>query len=163
MSPRDASSLHAPCESSELSSPMLRAGHRLGHPMSLPSCSCICGPARIRPNCGESAGDNPKHAGTASDNGGTRSGRTACSAVFPADLTRTANNASNQPGRNLASIPIGLQPPNTTVRRPAAPARTVLEGHRFHCTLHQPNRIQYRRHTRYRHRLCATDRLWRRL
>jgi len=163
MSPRDASSIHAPGEASELSIPPRRTAHCPGHPTSLPSCSYIRCPGRICPNCGESAGDNPKRADTASDNGGAGSGRTTCSAVFPADLTRTANNASNQPRRNLASIPIGLQPPNTTVRRPAAPARTVLEGHRFHCTLHQPNRIQYRRHTRYRHRLCATDRLWRRL
>jgi len=103
MSPRDASSIHAPGEASELSIPPRRTAHCPGHPTSLPSCSYIRCPGRICPNCGESAGDNPKRADTASDNGGAGSGRTTCSAVFPADPDCTANNAPDQPRRNLTS------------------------------------------------------------
>ena len=81
--------------------------HRPDHLMSLPSCGCIRCPARIRPNCGKCAGNNPKRADTAGGNGGARSSRATCSAVFPVDPP-TGNNTSNQPRRNIAAGPTRL-------------------------------------------------------
>ena len=105
MSPRDAVPIRASREARKLSSPPRHTAHGPNHPMPmpLPSGSCLCCPARSRPKRRNSAGGNPQCADTAGDNGGTRSGRTTCSAVFPADPDCTANNAPDQPRRNLTS------------------------------------------------------------
>ena len=123
---RDLRCIHQ-AKTRQIRSPSVGAVHRPDYPMYLPSCSCICRPARIRPNCRSSAGNNPERADTASDNGGARSSRTTRSAVFPADPTPTANNASNQPRHNLTSIPTGLQPANPIIWRFARGVRNYCK------------------------------------
>jgi len=130
----------------------VRAIRRADHLRSLLSCSCICYPARFRPNCGSFA-SNPKRGEIAKDHADDYI------AVVSADPTPTSNHAPNQPQRNIASTPTGLQPPNPIIWRVAAPSGTLREGDRFHCTLHQPDRIQHSRHPWYGHRLHSTSRL----
>ena len=134
---------HPPREAGEIASPPPGAMLGLGRPIF--SRSRVCRPPRFGSNRANLLGSRRKRANTARNNGRDRPTRANLDAARPGrvgvtrttlaaglpgrvGITSTRNIAFNQPRRNIASSPTGLQPPDSVVRRVAATSQLKVCG-----------------------------------